>query len=73
MRILRVRRGFQADHSSSPYLSYAMDHPVSTAGQAIANVAARRDGDSFKRAEESGCTRQARGKAGRLRPVAASS
>jgi hypothetical protein len=37
MRILRVRRGFQADHSSSSYLFYAVDHPVSAAGQAIAN------------------------------------
>src|SRR5207302_4047134 len=37
MRILRVRRGFQADHSSSSYLFYAVDHEVSKAGQAIAN------------------------------------
>ena len=37
MRILRVRRGFQADHSSSSYLFYAVDHPVSAAGQAIAD------------------------------------
>jgi hypothetical protein len=37
MRILRVRRGFQADHSSSSYLFYAVDHPVSAPGQAIAN------------------------------------
>ena len=37
MRVLRVRRGFQADHSSSSYLFYAVDHPVSAAGQAIAN------------------------------------
>ena len=37
MRILRVRRGFQADHSSSSYLFYAVDHPVSAAGQAIAH------------------------------------
>jgi hypothetical protein len=36
MRILRVRRGFQADHSSSSYLFYAVDHPVSAAGQAVA-------------------------------------
>lgn len=36
MRILRVRRGFQADHSSSSYLFYAVDRPVSAAGQAIA-------------------------------------
>jgi hypothetical protein len=37
MRILRVRRGFQADHSSSSYLFYAVDRPVSAAGQAIAH------------------------------------
>src|SRR5262245_465131 len=37
MRILRVRRGFQADHSSSSYLFYAADHEVSKAGQAIAH------------------------------------
>jgi hypothetical protein len=37
MRILRVRRGFQADHSSSSYLFYAVDHEVSTKGQEIAN------------------------------------
>ncbi len=37
MRILRIRRGFQADHSSSSYLFYAVDNPVSAAGQAIAN------------------------------------
>ncbi len=37
MRILRVRRGFQADHSSSSYLFYAVDHPVSAAGQKIAH------------------------------------
>jgi hypothetical protein len=37
MRILRVRRGFQADHSSSSYLFYAVDHPVSAEGQAIAH------------------------------------
>ena len=37
MRILRVRRGFQADHSSSSYLFYAVDRPVSDAGQAIAD------------------------------------
>jgi hypothetical protein len=37
MRILRVRSGFQADHSSSSYLFYAVDKPVSAAGQAIAN------------------------------------
>jgi hypothetical protein len=36
MRILRVRRGFQADHSSSSYLFYAVDRPVSAAGQAVA-------------------------------------
>ena len=37
MRILRVRRGFQADHSSSSYLFYAVDRPVSEKGQEIAN------------------------------------
>jgi hypothetical protein len=37
MRILRVRHGFQADHSSSSYLFYAVDHEVSKTGQAIAN------------------------------------
>src|SRR5689334_17377165 len=37
MRILRIRRGFQADHSSSSYLFYAVDHPVSAAGQKIAH------------------------------------
>ncbi len=37
MRILRVRRGFQADHSSSSYLFYAVDHEVSKKGQEIAN------------------------------------
>lgn len=37
MRILRVRCGFQADHSSSSYLFHAVDRPVSAAGQAIAN------------------------------------
>ena len=37
MRILRVRRGFQADHSSSSYLFYAVDHPVSTEGRTIAH------------------------------------
>jgi hypothetical protein len=37
MRILRIRPGFQADHSSSSYLFYAVDHPVSAAGQRIAH------------------------------------
>jgi hypothetical protein len=37
MRTLRVRRGFQADHSSSSYLFYAVDHPVSAAGQKLAH------------------------------------
>jgi hypothetical protein len=37
MRILRIRRGFQADHSSSSYLFYAVDHEVSAAGQAVAH------------------------------------
>src|SRR5262245_15178343 len=33
MRILSVRPGFQADHSSSSYLFYAIDSQVSAAGQ----------------------------------------
>src|SRR5262249_3627462 len=37
VRILRTRRGFQADHSSSSYLFYAADHPVSAKGQQIAH------------------------------------
>jgi hypothetical protein len=37
MRILRIRPGFQADHSSSSYLFYAVDHPVNTAGQKAAH------------------------------------
>jgi hypothetical protein len=37
MRILRTRHGFQADHSSSSYLFYAVDHPVSDAGQQVAH------------------------------------
>src|SRR6516225_5271873 len=37
MRILRVRRGFQADHSSSSYLFYAVDHEVSKKGQEVAH------------------------------------
>jgi hypothetical protein len=37
MRILRLRRGFQADHSSSSYLFYAVDHPVSAAGKKVAH------------------------------------
>lgn len=37
MRILRVRRGFQADHSSSSYLFYAVDRPVSAAGRKAAH------------------------------------
>ena|ERR1043165_9960981 len=37
MRILRVRPGFQADHSSSSYLFYAQDGEVSAAGQRIAH------------------------------------
>jgi hypothetical protein len=37
MRILRIRQGFQADHSSSSYLFYAVDHPVSAKGQQIAH------------------------------------
>ena len=37
MRILRVRPGLQADHSSSSYLFYAVDQPVGAAGQRIAH------------------------------------
>jgi hypothetical protein len=37
MRILRFRRGFQADHSSSSYLFYAVDHPVSAKGREVAH------------------------------------
>src|SRR5262249_12607310 len=37
MRILRIRHGFQADHSSSSYLFYAIDQPVSAAGQRVAH------------------------------------
>lgn len=37
MHILRIRRGFQADHSSSSYLFYAIDHPVSAKGQQVAH------------------------------------
>ena len=37
MRILHLRTGFQADHSSSSYLFYAVDRPVSAAGQRIAH------------------------------------
>ena len=37
MRILRIRPGFQADHSSSSYLFYAVDKPVSEAGQRVAH------------------------------------
>src|SRR5262245_38338324 len=37
MRILHVRSGFQADHSSSSYLFYAVDHDVSAAGQKVAH------------------------------------
>jgi len=37
MRILRIRPGFQADHSSSSYLFYAIDNPVSAEGQRIAH------------------------------------
>jgi hypothetical protein len=38
MRILRTRHGFQADHSSSSYLFYAVDRPVSAAGQRVAHT-----------------------------------
>lgn len=37
MQILRLRRGFQADHSSSSYLFYAADMPVNAQGQRIAH------------------------------------
>src|SRR5437764_10748366 len=37
MRILRTRHGFQADHSSSSYLFYAVDGQVSEAGQRVAH------------------------------------
>jgi hypothetical protein len=37
MRILRVRSGFQADHSSSSYLFYAVDGNVSAEGQRVAH------------------------------------
>ena len=35
MQILRIRRGFQADHSSSSYLFYAADKPVSEQGRRL--------------------------------------
>jgi hypothetical protein len=37
MRILRIRCGFQADHSSSSYLFYAVDKPVSAKGRQVAH------------------------------------
>jgi hypothetical protein len=37
MQVLRVRRGFQADHSSSSYLFYAADEPVNEQGRRIAH------------------------------------
>jgi hypothetical protein len=37
MRILRIRPGFQADHSSSSYLFYAVDRPVRAKGQQVAH------------------------------------
>jgi hypothetical protein len=37
MRILRIRSGFQADHSSSSYLFYAVDGKVTAAGQRVAH------------------------------------
>ncbi len=37
MRVLNIRRGFQADHSSSSYVFYAVDRPVSAAGQRVAH------------------------------------
>jgi hypothetical protein len=56
MRILRVRRGFQADHSSSSYLFYAVDRPVSAAGQRIAHrYSSRADvNESFARYQKWG-------------------
>jgi hypothetical protein len=38
MRILRIRPGFQADHSSSSYLFYAVDGEVSEEGQELAET-----------------------------------
>src|SRR3989442_2026556 len=38
MRILRIRPGFQADHSSSSYLFYAVDGEVSEKGQQLAET-----------------------------------
>jgi hypothetical protein len=38
MRILRVRTGFQADHSSSSYLFYAVDGKVSEKGKKLAET-----------------------------------
>jgi hypothetical protein len=37
VRILRIRQGFQADHSSSSYLFYAVDGEVSAVGQRVAH------------------------------------
>lgn len=37
MRVLHARQGFQADHSSSSYLFYAIDSPVSAEGQRVAH------------------------------------
>jgi hypothetical protein len=37
VQILRVRSGFQADHSSSSHLFYAVDKPVSARGQQVAH------------------------------------
>lgn len=37
MRIVNLRLGFQADHSSSSYLFYAADRPVGTEGQRLAH------------------------------------
>ncbi|MBX6316648.1 MAG: hypothetical protein IRY99_27605 [Isosphaeraceae bacterium] len=37
MRSLRARHGFQADHSSSSYLFYAVDRPISAEGQQVAH------------------------------------
>jgi hypothetical protein len=56
MRILRIRHGFQADHSSSSYLFYAVDHPVTAAGQRVAHrFSSRADVDEqFARYEKWG-------------------
>jgi hypothetical protein len=56
MRILRVRTGFQADHSSSSYLFYAVDRPVNAAGQRVAHRYSSRAevGEQFARYQKWG-------------------